>query len=672
MMNFYAQVIKGLGIVLLVALSTLTASTQVVYTEPAFPQQTDNVTVFFDASQGNAALAGFSGPVYAHTGVITDESNSGTDWKHVQGNWGTADPNVLMTALGNDLYSIEYNITDYYGVNPGEIVEQLAFVFRNANGSIVGRDADGSDIFTPVYAAGSDLLTTILSPDASSLIVENGSTIEVKAASSVTAELSLFDNGNLLTQVNGTELDFTINVSGTGSHLVEFVADNGSTTSSQSFQYVVPLDQSPQDPPAGTELGINYVIDTEVVLVLYAPNKNNVFVLGDFNDWTLDANFQMRKSLDGNSFWLSIGDLIPDQKYAFQYLVDGTIKVADPYTAEVLDPFNDPFIPSVTYPDLPAYPEEASGIVSVLHPGASPYNWQVNDFEAPAEEDLVIYELLLRDFLSRHDYQTLIDTLDYLDRLGINAIELMPINEFEGNISWGYNPSFHMALDKYYGPINEFKRFIDEAHARGMAVILDVVFNHAFSQNPLAQLYWDANNFKPAPDNPWLNPDARHPFNVGYDFNHESQATKDYVEKIIRYWLSEFKVDGYRFDLSKGFTQFNSNGNVGLWSQYDASRIAILKSYVDVMWEENPNAYAIMEHFAANNEETELADYGMMLWGNMNHEYNEATMGYGNNLNGADYKSRGWAEPKLIAYMESHDEERLMYKNINFGNSSGA
>ena len=93
---------------------------------------------------------------------------------------------------------------------------------------------------------------------------------------------------------------------------------------------------------------------------------------------------------------------------------------------------------------------ETSFSVGVLQPGADEYNLNVTNYERPEIKDLVIYELL-RDFLSKHSYQTLIDTLDYLDRLGVTAIELMPVNEFEGNLSWGYNPAFHIALDKYYG-----------------------------------------------------------------------------------------------------------------------------------------------------------------------------------------------------------------------------
>ncbi|MDX1665727.1 MAG: alpha-amylase family glycosyl hydrolase, partial [Saprospiraceae bacterium] len=283
------------------------------------------------------------------------------------------------------------------------------------------------------------------------------------------------------------------------------------------------------------------------------------------------------------------------------------------------------------------------------------------------------YELLVRDFIGRHDYTTLIDTLAYLDRLGVNAIELMPVSEFEGNISWGYNPSFHLALDKYYGPKNEFKRFVDSCHGRGIAVILDVVYNHAFSQSPLAQLYWDASAFRPTPENPWLNPVARHPFNVGYDFNHESDATRIFVDRVLEYWTSEFRVDGYRFDLSKGFTQRQSDDD-SEFRLFDSSRVSILKHYADVVWGINPDAYIILEHFAENREEIELSDYGMLLWAGagVHNQYLEAAMGYNSDLSGAFASSRGWNRQHLVAYMESHDEERMMYKNLEFGNGSGS
>ena len=286
----------------------------------------------------------------------------------------------------------------------------------------------------------------------------------------------------------------------------------------------------------------------------------------------------------------------------------------------------------------------------------------------------MIYELLIRDFVATRNFQTLKDTLSYLKRLGVNAIELMPFSEFEGNLSWGYNPNFFFALDKFYGTETSVKDFIDACHQQGIAVIMDMVLNHAFGSSPHAQMYWDGTNNKPASNNPWLNPDAKHPFNVGNDFNHESQATKDLVARVVRHWLTNYKIDGFRWDLSKGFTQTNNPSNVGAWGNYDASRVAIWKRIYDSTQSVSPNSYCILEHFADNTEEKELSDYGMLLWGNANYNFNQASMGYtqDSDFGGITSQKRGWAKPHLIGYMESHDEERLMYKNLNFGNQSSS
>jgi hypothetical protein len=143
------------------------------------------------------------------------------------------------------------------------------------------------------------------------------------------------------------------------------------------------------------------------------------------------------------------------------------------------------------------------------------------------------------------------------------------------------------------------------------------------------------------------------------------------VKQILNYWITEFKFDGFRFDLSKGFTQRNSGNDAGLMAQYDVSRIAILKDYADHIWSLDPASYVIMEHFADNSEETELANYGMMLWGNSNHDFSQAAKGIQSNMGWSNYQVRGWNDPHLISYMESHDEERLMYRVLNEGASSG-
>ncbi|MEM6347616.1 MAG: alpha-amylase family glycosyl hydrolase, partial [Bacteroidota bacterium] len=449
-------------------------------------------------------------------------------------------------------------------------------------------------------------------------------------------------------------------------------ADNGSTVKEDSIGFTVRGPVNVQDPVAGIEPGINYLSDTSVVLALYAPGKNFVYAVGDFSDWLTNADYYMNQSSDGNLWWIQINDLTPGEEYAYQYHVDGVLEIGDPYCDKVLDPWNDSFIPPSVYPNLKPYPVGASDIVSVFQTAQTPYVWQSNNYTRPDQGDLYVYELLIRDFVEAHDYKTVIDSLDYLQKLGINAIELMPVMEFEGNSSWGYNPSYLFAVDKYYGTKNDFKAFVDSCHSRGIAVILDMVVNHHFGQSPLVRLYFDGGAAKPTPDNPWFNPDATHPFNVGYDMNHESQATKDYVDRILRYWVEEYRVDGYRMDLSKGFTQTNYGGDVGAWSSYDAGRVALLKRMADSLWAVDPGVYFILEHFAANNEEKELAEYGMLVWGNMHHNYTEASMGYisSSNFSGVSHKNRGWNVPHLVSYMESHDEERMMYKNIQFGNAN--
>ncbi len=426
--------------------------------------------------------------------------------------------------------------------------------------------------------------------------------------------------------------------------------------------------------PTPYQNGLNYLPNGNLLFQLFAPNKQEVHLVGSFNSWQTLSNFQMQRQADGATYTLEVSGLDLGSNHTYQFLIDRALKIADPYSELVLDESNDSFIPTVTFPNLLRYPfGQTRGLVSWIRPKTN-FNWQVNNFQIPKKTDLVIYELLLRDFIARHDYQTLTDTLDYLQRLGVNAIELMPINEFEGNISWGYNPSFHAALDKYYGTPEAFKRFVDEAHRRGMAVIVDVVFNHAFSQSPLAQLYWDQPNFRPAPNNPWLNVVPTHPFNVGYDFNHESQATKAFTKQTLRYWLEEYHIDGFRFDLSKGFTQVNSGNDVGRWSDYDASRAAIWKEYADYLWQVKEDALLILEHFGGLREERELANYGngMLFWNNLNFQYNEATMGYNNDLSLTNYRSKGFDNPDAVTFMESHDEERLMYKNLQFGNARGS
>jgi len=654
---------------------------QIIATDPAFPKPGEPVTITFDASQGNAGLAGLppGTPVYAHTGLITQQGGPGS-WQYIVGDWATDDARVRMTRIGtSDRYQLTLapSLQEWYANNnnagasiPDDTeVLQMAFVFRNQDGSKEGKTAGNGDIFVEVFPSDPGLIAQIVEPK-ENVIAALSEEIDIVAVSNREGDLRLFDNGQLIAQGTGDSLLYTLTVSEDGDHEVVFEVEAGGETARDTFYYAIPPAVTIADPPAGTKLGATYLTDSTVRLTLMAPGKDEVYLLGDFNDWIPSSTYFMNRSVDDSLFWLDLPALDAGQTYAYQYWVDGELRVADPFSELILDPANDGFIPEVSFPDLPPYPAgKTTGIVSLLQPGRPAYDWQVTDFEKPAREDLVVYELHMRDFIAAQNYQTLLDTLDYLARLGINAVEFMPVSEFRANLSWGYDPTFHMALDKYYGTPEAFKAVVDACHARGMAVVLDVVYNHVHELSPLAQLFWDAANFRPAPDNPWLNQQATHAFNVFFDVNHESPATRAWLDRVVTYWLEEYRVDGYRVDLSKGFTQ-NVGGSFDAFA-YDASRIAILKRMADVIWDTDPEAYVILEHFAANEEEKELAEYGMMTWGKMTDPYNQFTMGYNNSdLGGISYQNRGWDVPHLVGYMESHDEERLMYKNLEFGNSN--
>ncbi len=659
---------------------------QIVVTVPEIATENDSITIYFDATQpGAEQLLGYNGTVYAHTGVTTPLGN----WQHVIGDWGnnTNQPELIRDNPNHYHLTIGYPRQFYNITDPAEHIQALDFVLRSSDAT----KQTSPDIFINIYQAGLNLVINTPEvnlnygdPLRSPVFCNQNDTVNISLncieIGTITSSITLYINGVLTAQSPSNNLFYQFLASNyeTGAKIVTAIAiDTSDITDTVSFAIMINPPVTDLPFPSGNVHGINYTSTTSVTLALYAPYKDFVYVIGDFNDWKADSSYYMYRdeiTPDSVIWWCTINGLNPGEEYAFQYLVDGNIRIADPYTEKVLDSNNDPYIPDSTYPDLKPYPSgKTSEIVSVLQTDQQPFQWQTTNFQRPAKSDLVIYELLIRDFVSTHDYRTLKDTLGYLKRLGINAVELMPVMEFEGNESWGYNTSFQHALDKYYGTKDDFKSFIDEAHSMGIAVILDIVLNHSYGQCPLVRLYFDDANGRPAADNPWFNVVSPNPvFSFGYDFNHESNATKYYVDRVNKYWLNEYHIDGYRFDFTKGFTNTPGDG----WN-YDPARIAILERMADKIWETDPGAYVILEHFTADQEEIELSNYGMMLWGNHNCNYNQATMGYPDGPCGTwdfsriSYMVRNWNHPYLVGYMESHDEERLMYKNLQYGNSSG-
>ena len=638
-----------------------------VTTTPSTPTQTDQVILTFDAS--GTALENETGTLYAYTGVTIN----GQQWQNIivpTFNDNNGAPQFTYSGTGN-IYTLDLgtSINQFYSVTPGDVVSEISLVVRNAAATA----QTSPDIFLNVFPPG--LNTSITFPqDGAVFNLNQAITITGDSSQNATLDLSVNSTSIATTTASTISNSYTFNTS--GSYDITITASSGTDSSSDTVSVFVPGTTQNLTRPAGLKNGVNENADGSVTFLLAAPLKDDVVLLGSFSNWNLDITYQMNK--DGDYFWVTIPAtaFTANTAFMYQYLVDFDIKIADPYSQLILDPGSDQFIVAGNYPNLPAYPtNQTTGDVTLYTYQKTPYNWNVTNFTKPDKENLVIYELLVRDFSEQDSYQQVIDRIDYLETLGVNAIELMPINEFEGADSWGYNPKFHGALDKTYGTTDKFKELVDLCHSKGIAILIDVVYNHAFSQSPLCQMWWDDANFRPAANNPYMNPTARHDFNVGYDMNHESTFTRDYVKQTLQFLIDEYKIDGFRFDLSKGFTQNNTLGNVGAWNAYDQSRVDILNDYRNTIWNANGNdVYMILEHLADNSEETALANAGFMLWGKMTDQYNQNSMGYGSSadISGSYFGSRSFNDQHLVAYAESHDEQRLMYKNLQFGNNANS
>lgn len=305
----------------------------------------------------------------------------------------------------------------------------------------------------------------------------------------------------------------------------------------------VNLARPPAHPVLGTPRGgpfRDFERPGSVTFFLTAPHKPAVHLAGDFNGWDPAAT---PMHTDGTGlFWVTI-PLRGPTHYRFVVTLDESGKqiwVADPYAREIRW---DRWGPLAYLADDP------------------PYVWHDQGWRRPPLRELTIYELCVRDFSGeKKEHRNRFGTfagiqrkLDHLQALGINAIELMPISEFPGDSSWGYNPLFYMAPKWIYGRPHELKALVDAAHQRGIAVILDMVFNHAWPDQPYYHMYPPlfGPNGEELPD---LNPFFHHHHNGhangwgGLDWDHSSPYTLAYMHDVVRFWLTEYHIDGFRFD----------------------------------------------------------------------------------------------------------------------------
>jgi len=274
---------------------------------------------------------------------------------------------------------------------------------------------------------------------------------------------------------------------------------------------------------------------------LFAPYINRAAVAGDFSDW---KEIPLYKDTDGT---FRVGVELADGDYDYKFWVeskspwqlDQWVSIADPQATDINEKNGDNAVLRVR-----------DGQIIV-----DDYQWQHDDKALPSDAELVIYEMHVADFGG--NFQGVVDKLDYLTGLGINALELMPLAEFPGERSWGYNPKFFYAVESAYGETSDLKHLIDECHARGIRVILDVVANHAQQDSPLAQIdhnYWFVEN----------NTDAAQ-FGPKFDYQHFDDnlgifPSRKFINEVAFYWVSEFHLDGIRFDATALINNFDFLG----------------------------------------------------------------------------------------------------------------
>lgn len=661
---------------LLTAVTVLGLSAQVTSEPSPLQEDSKDVKILFHADQGNKGLMGLpaTSKVYAHTGACLSD---GRDWVNAP-SWGDNADKYQLTYVSENLWQLYIgDIREYYGItDPAVNVTRLAFVFRTGDCSKEGKGEGNSDIFIDVLDSG--LQVAIETGLTGSIVTPSTAQVTFKVGATKPADITLSVNDEEIGSVKASTLltvDYTFPGAGNYEVKATATADGETVSDVKDFTYIE--DSKAETYPGGTpKMGPVKNADGSVTFCLGAPGKSSVMLVGAWNGYTPDNRYMMKyQDVDGlRYFWVTVDGLDNAAQYGYYFLVDGSQKVGDPYARLVLDPWNDKYLSTDVYPDLPAYPFDViDGVpLSIYQGNINDYDWKVKDFKGVAPSDLIIYELLFRDFTGtegRADgngtVRMAIEKIPYLKTLGVNAIELLPIMEFNGNISWGYNPNFYFAPDKAYGTPDDYKEFIDICHQNGIAVILDMVFNQSDGLHPWYQLYTPGSN-------PFYNLDAPHAYSVLNDWNQGFPMVQEQWKDVIEYWMTEYKFDGFRFDLVKGLGDNDSYANSGdaATNAFNQSRIDRMRELQKVVEAVNPAGYFINENLATAKEENAMAETGQLNWANVNEAGCQFAMGYqsGSSMNrfyAPKDDARLWGS--TVSYLESHDEQRLAYKQNQWG-----
>jgi hypothetical protein len=301
-------------IAVLLGLLPFAVSAQVLSTQPVFFRETDQVTITYDATQGNGALANFTGNVYIWTGTVTNLSATNTTWRNVKSpSFNQADPAALMTrdASNPNLYRITFIPRTFYPVPANETILRLALIFKDAAGNVVGRAANGADMFIDVYQSGPAVRLTQPASGGNPLFVTAGVPLPVSGSSAQAANLTLTLNGVPVGQAtNATSISGNVTPTATGRSVLRLTAGSGTTAVSDSVILVVRPQVTTAALPPGAREGVTYLPGgTSVILALTAPGKQFVYALGEFNNFQPENTAFMNRTPDGNMWWVQLNGL---------------------------------------------------------------------------------------------------------------------------------------------------------------------------------------------------------------------------------------------------------------------------------------------------------------------------------------------------------------------------
>ncbi len=382
---------------------------------------------------------------------------------------------------------------------------------------------------------------------------------------------------------------------------------------------------------------------------LFAPYNKGVALIGSFSNW---QEISMDRGEDG---YFRTNVELEDGIYEYKFRVQSNSWFFEPEQwVDVIDPYAT---------DINGASGEDHGIVRIKDGEriVDTYVWKHDDKPLPADHELVIYELHVGDFSGGEDdrhargkYKHVIEKLDYLCELGINAIELMPIKEYPGSYSWGYNPCYFFATESSYGSTVELKQLIDQCHSRSIRVIMDGIYNHSEASSPLTQIdhdYWYHHSPRDVENN-W-----------GPEFNYEhydeildTYPARKFIGDTIRFWIREYHIDGIRYDAARQIANYDFMH----WIVQEAKATAGTRSF-----------YNIAEHIPETTSITNIDGPMDGCWhDSFRHTITVHICGDTFDLESLkdviDGKRQGFmGTTNVVNYLTNHDHERTMLELAN-------